>query len=111
VPGHKTAPLNQAAEAPPSLDAQVEALGAQPDAACAWEAMLTAPPAASAQLGAPGASPPAPGEAAAAGTPAAAAAAAAAAASSRNQNRVTNIVWFFAVYAGFKYLMDNDLWA
>ena len=30
---------------------------------------------------------------------------------SRNPARVANIVWFFAVYAGFKYLVDNDIWA
>ena len=30
---------------------------------------------------------------------------------SRNPARVANIVWFFAVYAGFKYMVDNDIWA
>ena len=107
LPGHKPTSLTQAGDssAQATLGQQVEALGSQPDAAHAWEAMLTAPPAASAQPGAP----------AAAGAPDAAAsteaAAAAAVSAARNQNRMTNIVCFFAVYAGFKYLVDNDLWA
>ena len=41
----------------------------------------------------------------------AAAAAAAAAGAARNNQRVANIVWFFGIYAAFKYLVDHDLWA
>jgi len=92
---HRATPsaLQQAGDAAPALlgggnlGAQVEALGSQPDAAGAWEAMLAAP---AAQPGA---------------------AAATAATAARNNARVANMVWFFGVYAAFKYLVDHDLWA
>ena len=114
-PTHRATPsaLTQAGDAAPTLvgggnlGAQVEALGSQPDAAGAWEAMLTAP--AAQPAAAPGAAGGADAAAGAAGTAAAAAVAAAGAA--RNNQRVANIVWFFGIYAAFKYLVDHDLWA
>ena len=47
----------------------------------------------------------------AAAAPGATGGADAAAGAARNNQRVANIVWFFGIYAAFKYLVDHDLWA
>lgn len=72
-----------------------DAVAVTREASQAWNELLRPPRAA-------------PAAAASAGAEGAAAAKAAAEAQTANQTRVMNIVWFFVVYAGFKYLTENS---